>query len=388
MVTLVVDGPEDGPRQPQGDDDPEGQGASVMAERVTPRPRNRDRLLFAGPVAAAVAIVVVVLLVLSGIPSVDRTDWAYRLTELDAAYDQGLRGDGVRVGIVDTGVDLSHPVFDGVALVAWRDFVNGRGDPYDDEGHGTAMASIIAGHGRLRGGAPEAELIVVKVVNREGTADDRRIADGIDFCLDPNGDGNYADGADIISLSLGGRIERLVQLIGSRTRDAVNEAVSNGVVVVAAAGNDGGPGDDGDVAVPGAYRSVVCVGAVDRNGLVATFSSEGGSLWTDPNRKPEVVAPGVEIATAYPDDNYALGSGTSQATAFVAACLAAALSGTPRLLHTGPDGGDLAAVDAIKDALMTTSRKVGGQDLPHDDRAGYGIVQARTLAATLSLVRP
>jgi major intracellular serine protease len=388
METMAGPGPDDAPQGPDGREGPEGEGGPGPAERVRPRPSARDRLLFVGPAVAAVAIVVVVMLVLSGIPSVDRTGWAYRLTELDAAYDQGLRGAGVRVGIVDTGIDPAHPTFDGADLVGWRDLVNGRGDPYDDEGHGTAMASIIAGHGRLRGGAPEVELIVVKVIAKDGTADDKRIADGIDYCLDPNGDGDYADGADIISLSLGGTPERFVQLIGSRTRDAVTQAVSNGVVVVAAAGNDGGPADDGEVAVPGAYRSVVCVGAVDRNGQVATFSSEGASLWTDPNRKPEVVAPGVEIATAYPGDNYAVGSGTSQATAFVTACLAAALSGTPRLLHAGSDGGDLAAVDLIKESLMTTARKVEGQDLPHDDHAGYGIVQARALAATLSIARP
>jgi subtilisin family serine protease len=388
MGSLDGHGLEDAPEGPEDLEVPEAPEASESPARARPRPRGRDRLLVAGPVMAAIAIVVVVLLVLSGIPSVDRTSWAYRLTELDAAYDQGLRGTGVRVGIVDTGIDIAHPTFDGVDLVAWKDLVNGKDDPYDDEGHGTAMASIIAGRGKLRGGAPEVELIVVKVIAKDGTADDRRIADGIDFCLDPNGDGDYADGADIISLSLGGKVERLKQLLGPTTKNAVDQAVTNGVVVVAAAGNDGGPSDDGDVAVPGSYRLVVCVGAVDRNGRVATFSSEGGSPWTDPNMKPEVAAPGVEIATAYPDDNYAVGSGTSQATAFVTACLAAALSGTPRLLHTGPDGGDLAAVDVIKEALMSTARKVQGQELPHDDHAGYGIVQARALAATLSLSRP
>jgi len=107
-----------------------------------------------------------------------------------------------------------------------------------------------------------------------------------------------------------------------------------------------------------------------------------------PNEKPEVVAPGVEIATAYPDGRYAVGSGTSHATAFVTAVLASALSGTPRLLHGGAEGGDLDAVRLVKEALMSTCLKVAGQQTPHDDRAGYGIVQARALAATLGTAHP
>ncbi len=381
---------EDAGAAPEGARTPPADGPGPVEGADRPRaPMRGGRALVIGPAVAAVAIAVAVILLLSSIPGVERTAWAYEMTQLDMAYDLDLRGEGVRVGIVDTGVDTGHPALEGARVVAWKDLVKGRGSPYDEDGHGTSMASIIAAQGELRGGAPRVELIVVRVIGDDGMADDRRIADGIDFCLDPDGDGSYSDGADIISLSLGGKLERLAQLIGSRTRDAVTQAVQNGVLVVAAAGNDGGPGDDGDVATPGVLQQVVCVGAVDRNGRVAAFSSSGTkALWTAPNEKPEVVAPGVEIATAYSDDRYAVGSGTSHATAFVTAVLAAALSGTPRLLHDGAEGGDLDAVRLVKEALMTTALEVEGQQTPHDDRAGYGIVQARALAATLGTAHP
>ena len=332
-----------------------------------------------------VASVVVVALVYEGGHSPARSNWAFELVQLDEANRMGLTGEGVRVGIVDTGIDASHPSLAGARIVAWRDLVGGRTAPYDDEGHGTAMASIIAGRPPLMGGVPDVELIIVKVVDAHGDSTDTRIADGIDFCLDPNGDGDHADGADIVSLSLGGKVERIRDVIASKTRDAINEAVQNGVLVVAAAGNDGGPADDGDVAQPGWIDDVICVGAVDRNGDVASFSSMGRNIVrVDPNRKPEVVAPGVDITMAYPDDQYAKGSGTSQATAFASAALAAALGANPAWQHDGARGGNRLAVLAIKVMLMETCKKVEGQTVPHDDRAGYGIIQAVALERALS----
>lgn len=374
---------------PDEDGLPRGEGQQGAGEEGPPKGLVRSgRVLVIGPVIAAAAIVVVVILLMSSFPGVERTTWAYEMTQLDVAYDHDLRGAGVRVGIIDTGLDVDHPELEGATVVAWKDLVEGKGSPYDDQGHGTSMASIIAGRGELRGGAPEVELIIVRVIGDDGMTDDRHIADGIDFCLDPDGDGSYSDGADIISLSLGGNFELFNRLQFPLTQTAVTQAVQNGVFVVAAAGNDGGPGDDGNVSKWGIYPNVVCVGAVDRNGRVAAFSSSGATGVAPPNEKPEVVAPGVEIATAYPDGRYAVGSGTSHATAFVTAVLASALSGTPRLLHGGAEGGDLDAVRLVKEALMSTCLKVAGQQTPHDDRAGYGIVQARALAATLGTAHP
>lgn len=363
----------------EGAPPPGGQAARPRPSLV---PRRITALLL---VPIIVASVVVVALVYEGDHTAARSNWAFSSVQLDEANRMGLKGEGVRVGIVDTGIDASHPSLAGVRIAAWHDFVGGRTDPYDDEGHGTAMASIIAGRPPLLGGVPDVELLIVKVVDAKGDSTDTLIADGIDFCLDPNGDGDYADGADIVSLSLGGKVDRIRDVIASKTRDAINEAVLNGVLVVAAAGNDGGPGDDGDVSQPGWIPEVICVGAVDRNGNVASFSSMGRNVIRgDPNKKPEVVAPGVDITTAYPDDRYAKGSGTSQATAFASAALAAALGANPEWRHDGARGGGSAAVMTIKWLLKDTSKKVTGQATPHDDRAGYGIVQAVALERALS----
>lgn len=314
----------------------------------------------------------------------DRSDWAYEMVQLDEANDRGYTGQGVRVGIVDTGIAADHPALRDADVVKWKDFVSDREDPYDDQGHGTAMACIIAGQGPLMGGAVDVKLIVAKVLSSDGESSDSRVADGIRFCVDPNGDGDHRDGADVISLSLGGRTRYIAQLIGTESKAAISEAVSVGVMVVAAAGNDGEV-DDGEVSSPSVIREVVAVGAVDQDGKVASFSSRGGLnlLRQDPNKKPEVVAPGVDIVMAHHEGGYAVGSGTSQATAFVAACLAVALSAVPQYAKDGARGGNEAAVMAVKDALMDTCQPVAGQTLPHDSRAGYGIVQTMDLIDNL-----
>ncbi|MCJ2540689.1 MAG: S8 family serine peptidase [Candidatus Thermoplasmatota archaeon] len=313
---------------------------------------------------------------------VDRSTWAYDMVQLEQARRMGLTGSGVRVGIVDTGVDMDNAAMDGVKVVAWLDLVSGRKDPYDDLGHGTAMASIIAGRSPLRGGVTDAELIVVKVLDEDNPFSDEVIADGIDFCLDPDGDGDYGDGADIISLSLGGEYEDIEILIGSKTQAAIAQAVANGVVVVAAAGNDGSAED---VMLPSRLPDVISVGAVDKREQMAPFSSRGNDSVErpDPDQKPEIVAPGVDIITAHVDGQYARGSGTSHATAIVSAVLAAALTNAPELLHDGARGGNETSIKIIKTALMETARPLEGQAIPHDAKAGYGLAQAVDLALEL-----
>jgi subtilisin family serine protease len=313
---------------------------------------------------------------------IDRSTWAFEMVQLEQARRMGLTGEGVRVGILDTGVDVDHPCLKGVDLVAWLDLVNGKDKPYDDQGHGTAMASIIVGRSPLRGGAPDAELVVAKVIGKNAPFNDTAIAEGIDFCMDPNGDNSTDDRADIISMSLGGELESIDLIIGLKTQAAITRAVSEGTVVVAAAGNDGA---SDDVSFPGRWPDVISVGAVDERGQVAPFSSRGNDTVArpDPNKKPEVVAPGVDIVTAHKDGAYAKGSGTSHATAMVSAVLAVALSQNPDLIGEGARGGNETAVKTIKTALIETARPLEGQATPHDPKAGYGLAQAVDLALAL-----
>jgi len=307
-------------------------------------------------------------------PHVQRSEWAFTMSGVRELNARGLTGLGVTVCIVDSGIDLLHPDFGHVRLVAWRDFVNLRPGPYDDSGHGTAMAGLIVANGSLRGAAPDAGLIVAKVVNAAGDGSDQNVAGGIRFCVDPWGDGRK--GADIVSLSLGSKA-RAIYL--SAVVAAVAWATSQGVFVVGAAGNDG-LFDDGDVELPASVPLAIAVGAVDMDGVKAPFTSIGSSVnRTDPNLKPEVVAPGIRLISTTPGARYETITGTSPATALVAGVLALLLQGKPNLRPGGVAGNIL----VLKSALAASSRKAAAQEIPHDPWYGYGIADG---LATLALL--
>ncbi len=298
-------------------------------------------------------------------PHVQRSEWAFAMTGARELAAGGLIGRGVAVCIVDSGLDALHPDFAGTKILAWKDLVASRAEPYDDSAHGTAMAGLIAAHGSLRGVAPGVDLIIAKVVNASGDGTSQDVADGIRFCVDPWGDGR--PGADIISISLGSKAPFFVE---NKVYDAVVWATSKGVLVVAAAGNDGII-DDGDVEIPAVAPLSIAVGAVDVDGRRAPFSSMGSSAnRTDPNLKPELVAPGVRIISTGLGARYITITGTSPATAIVAGILALILEARPSLRPAG----NSANIPTIKDGLARGAQKVMGQILPHDPWYGYGIV--------------
>lgn len=317
-------------------------------------------------------------------PPEGRSDWAYEMTQIARMNGLGFRGANVTIGLVDSGIDLSHPDFGDVRLVGWNDLVNGNAAPYDDEGHGTQMAGIIAGS---NGGAPGAGLLVAKVIDADGKSADSLVARAVRWCLDPNGDGENGDSADIISLSLGGG---RLPILGTETERACKEAAAWGTFVVAAADNDG-ESDNGDVSSPASVWSVVAAGAVDKDGVIAPFSSagrNGGSVLpprlprSDPDKKPEVVSPGVHIWCAIPGAGHDFGSGTSHAAAFVSSALALVLDALPRYLPRQNEGET--AIVKFKQALMDTALMLEGQAAPHDEHYGYGLVQAHALYVALA----
>jgi subtilisin family serine protease len=342
---------------------------------------------------AASAALLVLGLALSGCisepkPSVKpppgRSVWAYNMTQVLEMHSQGFTGQGVTVGLVDSGIDLSHPEFANLTLKGWKDLVNGEPTPYDDGGHGTEMAGIIAGS---EGAAPGAALLVAKAIRSDGTSTDALVAAGVRWCLDPDGDGSNSDSADLISLSLGGG---RIPILGTETERACKEALSWGAFVVAAADNDG-DSDDGDVTSPASVKNVIAVGAVNATGVIAPWSSagrNGGSLLpprlprSDPDRKPEVVAPGVDLWCAVPGGGHDFGSGTSHAAAFVSGCLALVLGALPRYLPRNNEGET--TIVKFKQALMDTALKLEGQARPHDEHYGYGLIQAAALRAALA----
>ncbi len=307
-------------------------------------------------------------------PHVQRSEWAYVMTGARELAAMGLTGAGINVCIVDSGLDVLHPDFAHSRILAWRDFVNFRPDPYDDRGHGTAMAGLIAAKGSIRGIAPEVGLIIVKVVNSAGDGSPQNVAAGIHFCVDPWGDGRH--GADIISISLGSKAHLFVE---NSVYNATAWATAQGVFVVAAAGNDG-LFDDGDVEIPANAPLAIAVGAVDSDGTKAPFTSIGSSMnRTTPNLKPELVAPGVRLISTAPGAHFVTISGTSPATAVVAGILALLLEAKPSLRPGGSPGN----IIRLKNAMEAGARKALGQELPHDPWYGYGIVNGPATLATL-----
>lgn len=307
-------------------------------------------------------------------PHVARTDWAFTMTGARTLNARGLTGKGVTVCVVDSGVDILHPDFSHLHLVAWKDLVNGQPDPYDDTGHGTAMAGLIAANGSLMGVAPDVGLIAVKVVDASGTGMSTVVAAGIRFCADPFGNGT--GGADIISVSLGSKAPTFVS---TEVSDAAAWATSRGIFVVAAAGNAGGFGS-GDVEIPADVNLSIAVGAVDLSGRIAPFSSMGSSAnRTDPNLKPEIVAPGVQVISLAPGAHYVTTTGTSPATALAAGVLALVLQAHPELRP----GGTAVNVLRLKWALMAAADKEPGQSIPHDPLYGYGLIDGPGILAHL-----
>jgi subtilisin family serine protease len=283
----------------------------------------------------------------------------------------GLTGAGITVCVVDSGIDILHPDFSHLHLIMWRDLVNVKPDPYDDRGHGTAMAGLIAADGSLRGVAPGVNMIVVKALNSQGLGSPQNVADGIKICVDPWGTGK--GGADIISLSLG---SGSANFFDATVYDAVTWATSRGVFVVVAAGNDPLAYD---VTTAAQVPLAISVGAVDSRGVRAPFSSVGATLnRTDPDLKPEVAAPGVQLISTAPGAHYVTVTGTSPATAVVAGVLALILQARPALRP-----GAIGNVVALKSALVLGSAKASGQVLPHDPWYGYGIINGPGTLAKL-----
>ncbi|MDG4786677.1 S8 family serine peptidase [Micromonospora sp. WMMD1102] len=259
-----------------------------------------------------------------------------------AAWQAGLDGAGVTVAVLDTGVDQTHPDLAGRVTQA-RDF-SGSPDATDHHGHGTHVAATVAGTGAgsagtRKGVAPGASLLAGKVLGDDGSGYDSWIIAGMEWAAE--------QGAAVVNLSLGGG--------PTDGTDPLSEAVDRitadtGTLFVVAAGNEGA---NYSVGTPGAARSALTVGAVDRDESLADFSSRGPRLG-DEGLKPDITAPGVDIVAARAagtgmgrpvDDHYTAASGTSMATPHVAG--AAAL-----LAQAHPDW----SAARLKDALVSTAR--------------------------------
>ncbi|HOZ49250.1 MAG TPA: S8 family serine peptidase [Candidatus Hydrogenedentes bacterium] len=283
--------------------------------------------------------------------------------------DLGATGEGVVVGIIDTGIDYTHPDLGGgygpgYKVIGGYDFRNDDEDPMDDHGHGTHCAGIVAANGILKGVARGASLMALKVLDSSGSGEWSDVVAGIEWATDPDGDPATDDALDVISLSLGAP--------GDPTDppcQAIDNAVALGVVCVLSAGNTGFYETIGS---PGCAREGIAVGAAEAYDDVADFSSRGPVIFTS-DIKPEICAPGVSIVSLDLGEGTIARSGTSMACPHISG--AAAL-----LLELHPDW----TPRAIKSALMGTAVDMGLDALAQ----GAGLVDVFAAAQTDLLVDP
>jgi len=256
------------------------------------------------------------------------------------AWQAGFTGKGVKVAIVDTGVDTEHPALAG-RVISVHD-ATGEGFS-DSNGHGTHVAGIIAGSdSRYRGVAPEATLLASKVMGAFGSGSTSWAMAGVEWAVEK--------GAQVINLSLGsdGACDGTDPL--SRTCDA---AVERGVVVCVASGNMGPLG--GSVGSPGCARQVITVGASTIGDKIADFSSRGPTA--DGRTKPDILFPGHNIISARArgtrmgnpvSDLFTQASGTSMACPHASGAVALIIQARPGLSPA-----------QVKELLMSAAMDLG-----------------------------
>jgi subtilisin family serine protease len=258
---------------------------------------------------------------------------------------ESATGQGVLVAVLDTGVDATHPDLSSSISTQGYDFLDEDSDPTDaadgidqdndglvDEGagHGTHLAGII------HAVAPGAMILPIRVLNSEGSGTSVAVARGIRYAM--------AKGARVINLSLG------LDVTPSVIKDAIQDAWSSDVVVVASAGNRGIEDSDH---YPARQSEVLAVAATDVQDLKADFSNYGSNIG--------VCAPGVGILSTFLNHGYAVWSGTSMSTPMVAGAAALRIDSSP-----GADADDI--VDAIEDSSLEL--EFDGED--YDGKMGRG----------------
>ena len=300
--------------------------------------------------------------------------------QADFLHQEGFLGENIVIGLLDTGFNLEHTALERVDVIAQHDFVNDdantadkmdQDDPNQDD-HGSVILGILAGNspGKLIGIAPRARYLLGKteLVSRRGVVFERQIeedwwVEGVEWLEEM--------GADVVSSSLGYfDWYRFADLDGktSKVTIAANLAVQKGMTVVIAAGNLGGQplsdgfGLRGRITPPADGFDVLAIGAVDRNGQVLPFSSQGPTF--DGRIKPDLMAMGAGVTSINSTTRGGFSSdhaGTSSATPLAAGSAALLMQAFP-----------LATVQDIVSALRMTASQANNPD----NIAGYGVIRA------------
>lgn len=274
--------------------------------------------------------------------------WNLPAIETIPGWDVNRGSEDVIVAVIDTGVDFDHPDLQG-QTTAGVNMINKDAEAMDDVGHGTHVAGIIAALVNNEEGVAGIswynKIMPVKVLDETGAGSTYSVAQGVIWAAD--------HGARVINMSLGNYAD------SQFLHDAIKYAYDKDVVLIAASGNDNTerPG------FPAAYHEVFAVAATDSNKQKASFSNYGDYI--------DVAAPGVNIASTYPQNHYAALSGTSMASPHVTALAALIRSANPLLKNT-----------EVMDIMRQTAIDLG--DKGKDNYYGYGqidVVKALSQAA-------
>jgi subtilisin len=268
-------------------------------------------------------------------PALKEIPWGVKRVNAAAAWDYTM-GQGVKVAVIDTGIDYTHPDLAPVFKGGYN-AVTGGTDPRDDQGHGTHVSGTIAAARDLKGVvgvAPKVDLYVAKVLDKNGSGQYSWIVDGIEWAIKNH--------MQVINMSLGGRTgtDALAQVM--------TKAKEAGIAVVCAAGNDSGP-----VNYPAKYPEAIAVSASDSGDKLASFSSKGPEI--------HVIAPGVSVYSTKMGGGYTSMSGTSMASPHVAGLAALAVG-------AGADTPDKVRAALKNAATLLPAVKPGDQ--------GNGLVDA------------
>jgi len=272
--------------------------------------------------------------------------WGVKRIGAGLVHDSWNKGTGVKVAVIDTGIDYNHPDLS-LNYRGGYDFYNKDNDPMDDHGHGTHVAGTIAaldnGIGVV-GVAPEAELYALKVMNSSGSGSYSAVIAALEWCVE--------NGIQVTNSSFGSSSDA-----GISVKNAFDNAYyKHGIINISSAGNSGNRSGTGDnITYPARYDSVIAVAATDQLDRRTSFSSTGPDL--------EIAAPGMSIYSTLMGGGYGLKSGTSMASPHVA--------GTAALMIA-------AGVSDIRGQLQSTADDLGAPGW--DSQYGYGLVDAAEAA--------
>lgn len=337
-------------------------------------------------------------------PDPGEGDWGLAAIRAPEVWDAtGLTGAGIMVGSIDTGVNAAHRELAG-KVVGWRDFVNNRPAPYDDNGHGThTIGTMVGGSegGAAIGVAPGARVIVAKAIGASGVGPGSALIAAAQWMTDPDGDPATADQPVAVNNSWSAEDAN-----DPWFRTIIRRWVELGITPVFAAGNTGP--DASTVGSPAGYPEALAVGALNENDTVASFSSRGPVTWLDldgtgPARgtvitKPDVSAPGVNI-TSSTGDGYLAFSGTSMASPHVAGVIALMAQANPQArgataaeiirstaVDRGPAGPDQrygsGRIDAVR-AVQAVLGPASALNIPDTAFEGSGPLTTRARTVVL-----